>query len=466
MKNENKNFLFNIVYQILTFLIPLVTTPYISRVLGVTNVGIYSYTYSIVYMFMLVGMLGINNYGNRAVAIVRDNKKKMSHTFWAIYVLQLTIDIAMLVCYVIYLTFFCKENKDIAVIQGLFLLSVCFDINWFYFGIEKFKLTIFRNTFIKLLSLFLIFIFVKQKSDLWIYTLIMSGATLLSQIYLVVLLPKYVQLQKISFHDVVSNLKGIMILFMPVLAFGIYKVMDKTMIGALASVTELGYYENAEKLMNIPLAVISALGTVMLPRMSYLINNKEIDINKPITTSMTLAMKLATMMCLGLILISDEAVVVLFGKDFFNSAVILRFLSVTILASAWANVIRTQFLIPLKKDKIYIFSTIGAAIVNILFNLTFIPLYGALGACIGTIVAEFFVAIYQSVSTRLELSYRVFLKNAIVDLEKATFIVIVAYTVSFTVTSTLMKLLVKILISVFVFVILNRKYIKHDFLGK
>ena len=161
MRSENKNFLFNTVYQLLTFIIPLITTPYISRVLGVENVGIYSYTYSVVYMFMLAGMLGINNYGNRSIAAVRDDKEQMSRSFASIYLLQLGVCLVALIGYSIYLVFFCKEYKTIAVIQGLFLLSVCFDINWFYFGIEKFKLTIFRNLIIKLSSLALIFIFVK-----------------------------------------------------------------------------------------------------------------------------------------------------------------------------------------------------------------------------------------------------------------------------------------------------------------
>lgn len=465
MRSENKNFLFNTVYQLLTFIIPLITTPYISRVLGVENVGIYSYTYSVVYMFMLAGMLGINNYGNRSIAAVRDDKEQMSRSFASIYLLQLGVCLVALIGYSIYLVFFCKEYKTIAVIQGLFLLSVCFDINWFYFGIEKFKLTIFRNLIIKLSSLALIFIFVKTRYDLPIYTFIMAGATLFSQLCLAVILPRYVVFVRISIKDITSHIKGVLVLFIPVLAFGIYKVMDKTMLGTLSNVTELGFYENAEKLLNIPLAVVTALGTVMLPRMSYLVSVNDNGYRATIEKSMTLAMKMSTVMCCGLILIANEVVVVLFGTEFLGSAGILKLLAITLLASAWANVIRTQYLIPLKKDRTYIFSTLWAAVLNFILNAIFIKKLGGVGACIGTIAAEYFVALYQTVATRKELYYKIFLNNALDDFMKSIGMVVVAYFLTISIANDIYRLLGKILISIVLFIALNRTYIVQEFFG-
>ena len=273
MKAQNKNFLYNIIYQLLTFFVPLITVPYVSRVLGAENVGIYSYTYSIVYIFMLSGMLGINNYGSRTIARVRDDKDELSRTFFSIYFLQLMINIIALVLYSIYVLVFANSYKSVYFIQTIFLISICFDINWFFFGLEKFKITVTRNLIIKILSVILVFIFVKDKGDLNVYTFIMSFSALLSQIFLIIILPKYVKLKKVKFKEIFSHFKEILYLFIPVLSFSIYKVMDKTMIGLFSSVTQVAYYEYAEKLMNIPTAVISALGTVMLPHMSYIMQN-------------------------------------------------------------------------------------------------------------------------------------------------------------------------------------------------
>lgn len=465
MKSENKNFLYNIIYQLLTFVIPLVVTPYISRVLGVDNVGIYSYTYSIVYMFMLIGMLGINNYGNRSIAAVRDDKDKLAKTFWSIYLLQLLVDVLVVIGYVVYLLFICKNYKTIAIIQGLYLLSVCFDVNWFYFGIEKFKLTITRNLIIKVSSLFLIFLFVKNKVDLPVYTIIMAGATFFSQLYLVILLPKYTIFAKIKISDILVHVKSVVILFVPVLAFGIYKVMDKTMLGYFSSVTELGYYENAEKLLNIPSAIIAALGTVMLPRMSYLLSKEDSGYRTTLSQSMTLAMKLSTMMFSGVILISNEVVLVLFGGDFTGSIDILKVLSITIIASAWANVIRTQYLIPLKKDNIYILSTVSAAVLNFILNMVFIPRFGGIGACIGTIGAEYLVAIIQTMFTWKELDYIQYLKRFLLDLIFAAVIVCVAYSVTFFIEKMVYRLILKIAIACVLFLIINYRYLKTEFFG-
>ena len=180
-------------------------------------------------------------------------------------------------------------------------------------------------------------------------------------------------------------------LFVPVLAFAIYRVMDKTMIGALASVTELGLFENAEKIINIPVAVITALGVVMLPRMAHILADPGSDYRRTIRESMNLALMLGASMGVGLVVVADDAAVVLFGPAFAGSGLIIRLLALTVVASAWSNVVRTQYLIPRGRDGVYIASTIGAAGLNLGLNLLLIGRLGAVGACIGTIAAEYFI---------------------------------------------------------------------------
>lgn len=466
MKSENKNFLLNVAYQMLSYVFPLITVSYISKRLGVDNVGVYSYTYSIVYMFMLAGMLGINNYGNREIAKVRDDRDETSILFWSIYRLQLFVVGITIIGYIVYLLFWCKNYRGVAIIQGLYLLSVCFDINWFYFGLEKFKLTITRNCIIKVASLVLILCFVKTQGDLGRYTLIMAGSTVASQLYLIISLHKFVDYTKTALFDSFKHLKSCLVLFIPVLAFGIYRVMDKTMLGALSNVTELGYYENAERLINIPISIINALGTVMLPRMAYLLQNKESNSRNVIYSSMKLALLMATVMSAGLFLISDDIAVVLFGYDFLKSGSIMRILSVTIIASAWTNVIRTQYLIPMGMDKIYVVSTIGGAIVNLILNMILIGKYGAYGACVGTIAAEYFVMLYQTVKVRKKLDIVKYAKLLCADLIKTGMIMVIAYVLGRLFGNIYIRLVIYIIVAIFMFLIINYRYIIFEFMGK
>lgn len=466
MVSENKNFLMNVAYQLLSYVFPLVTVSYVSQCLGVTNIGTYSYTYSTVYLFMLLGMLGINNYGNREIARVRDDKQACSFIFFSIYKLQLlTVGLAS-IGYVIYIQCIVSEYEKLFWLQAIYLFSACLDVNWFYFGLEKFKLTITRNCIIKVASLILILFFVRTEADLAQYTVIMAGSTLLSQLYLILILHRYIVNVHTTLHDSLHHLRGCCILFIPVLAFGIYRVMDKTMLGAMATVTELGYYENAERLINIPISIINALGTVMLPRMSYLLKNHSVESTKAIYASMKLALLLSCMMAAGIFLVSNDIVVVLFGYDFYKSGEIIRILSITILASAWANVIRTQYLIPSGKDTIYVISTIGGAVVNLLLNIVLIPQYGAYGACLGTIAAEYFVMIYQTVKVRKVLEIKRYFNLAWKDLVISCGIILFSYEVGNFFSDIYVRLLVNIFIAIVLFGTINYKYIVHEFWGK
>lgn len=466
MVSENKNFLMNVAYQLLSYVFPLVTVSYVSQCLGVTNIGTYSYTYSTVYLFMLLGMLGINNYGNREIARVRDDKQACSFIFFSIYKLQLlTVGLAS-IGYVIYIQCIVSEYEKLFWLQAIYLFSAFLDVNWFYFGLEKFKLTITRNCIIKVASLILILFFVRTEADLAQYTVIMAGSTFLSQLYLILILHRYIVNVHTTLHDSLHHLRGCCILFIPVLAFGIYRVMDKTMLGAMATVTELGYYENAERLINIPISIINALGTVMLPRMSYLLKNHSVESTKAIYASMKLALLLSCMMAAGIFLVSNDIVVVLFGYDFYKSGEIIRILSITILASAWANVIRTQYLIPSGKDTIYVISTIGGAVVNLLLNIVLIPKYGAYGACLGTIAAEYFVMIYQTVKVRRVLEIKRYFNLAWKDLVISCGIILFSYEVGNFFSDIYVRLLVNIFIAIVLFGTINYKYIVHEFLGK
>lgn len=460
MNQVKNNFLYNIVYQLLVLIIPLITAPYLARVVGVSGIGIYSYTYSIVYYFMLITMLGVNNYGNRSIAKVRDNKEKLSKTFLEIYYFQLIMGIIMLIIYFIYVFTFNVSYKSIALVQSLFIVSAILDINWFFFGIEAFKKTITRNTFVKLLSVILIFIFVKQKSDLWKYTFIMSGTTILSQIILWGYLPKYITITKVKIVDIKKHIKPNLVLFIPVIAVSLYKIMDKIMLGAMSNVTEVGYYENAEKIVNIPLTFITALGTVMLPRVSNILAHGDKEkVNEYINKSISFVMFLSFAMCFGLIAIGYHFAPIYFGNSFQKAGILIMMLSVTLPFLSFANVLRTQFLIPSEKDKIYIISVSLGAIVNLIMNLIFIPKYSSIGACIGTIAAEFIVMFYQTMSVRKELDIKKYIKNILPFFIKSFMMFVLVYSFNYIHINNLLRIFIQVLVGGTVYLVLNYKYI-------
>lgn len=412
MKSLQKNFLYNVLYQILLVILPLITAPYISRTLGATAVGVYSYTYSVAYYFLLIAMLGIGNHGNRSIAAVRDDRKKLNKTFSSIYSLQvITFSIAIL-AYAIYLVLFVKDNRLIVLLQLIYVTSGLFDIGWLFFGLEQFKLTVARNTLIKISTVVLMFVFVHKPSDLWKYTLIMSAGTLFSQAYLWLYVKKYVSFEKCSVKEITSNIKPVLILFIPVLAYSIYKVMDKIMLGNMSSYDQVGFYNNAEKIINIPMGIITALGTVMLPRMSNIVaNGDKKRVDDYIRISAKLVTLLSSAIAFGLMGVSSVLAPVFFGDEFIACGEIIRLLSVTVFFIAWANVIRTQYLIPNKRDSIYLTSTIVGAILNLIINWILIPKYQANGAAFGTIVAEFSVMLVQMVAVKNELPMRKYIMS-------------------------------------------------------
>lgn len=404
MGTVQKNFLYNVAYQILVILLPLITAPYISRTLGATAVGIYSYTNSVAYYFLMIAMLGISNHGNRSVAAIRDNKSKLNKVFSSIYTLQLFTYSIAVILYVIYIISFVNDNKIVAIIQLLYVISGLFDISWLFFGVEKFRITVGRNAIIKICTVLCMFIFVHTPDDLWKYTLIMSGGTFLSQAYLWMFVGKEVTFVKVSVKDIMRNVRPVLILFIPVISYSIYKVLGKVMLGNMSNYEQVGYFQSAEKIINIPMGVITALGTVMLPRMSNLIAKGDSEkTNQYIRVSFKFVTLIGSAIAFGLIGVTDVLTPVFFGIDFLPTAPIISLLSLTVFAMAWANVIRTQYLIPYGLDRVYLLSTIIGAVFNMSINALLIPKFHAIGASIGTIVAEFGVMIVQMIAIRKKL---------------------------------------------------------------
>lgn len=402
MSSLKKNLSYNIIYQIFTIMMPLITAPYLSRIIGVSGIGMYSYTFTVAEYFVFFALLGVSNYGNRTIAGCSNDNR--SFTFINIYATQLSVSLVVFLFYIVYICFIVKNYKELACIQLLYVLSAGADVTWYFFGTEKFKLTTIRTVIVKLISLALIFIFVKDYNDIGKYTLIMAGGYLISQLIMWPYLIKEIKFQKPDIGEMKIHLKNMIILFIPVIAITVYKMMDKIMLEAICDVNSVGYYESAEKIVRVPAYAISAIGTAMLPRMSKLgHDNNKTKMLSYFGLSVELSGFLIFGMAFGLMSLAQFLIPVYYGNGFDYSIVLLETLSFTLLFTTWASAIRTQYLIPLKHDKEYIVSVCGGAIVNLILNSFLIPLYNSYGAVIATIGAEAVVAIIQTIAIRNEL---------------------------------------------------------------
>lgn len=460
MSNIKKNFIYNLLYRLLLMILPLITAPYISRVMGAKNLGIFSYNYSIVQYFMLFALLGIENYGVRTISKCKDNEEELSKQFYSLYFFQLIFSSFILIAYILYLFFLKKTDIDISILMIFYLISTCFDVSWLLFGLEKFKLTITKNIVVKIVSIIFIFSFVNDSSDLIIYTIIMSLTTLITQICLWPYVIKKIKFSKPTIKSIISHIKPNFVLFVPVIAVSLYKIMDKIMLGLLSTMTEVGLYESAEKIINMPITFISALGTVMLPRISNLAIKQENEkISKYIETSIQFIMFITIPITLGLVAIGKNFAIIFYGPEFEKAGTIIMCLAITLPFVAWANVIRTQILIPKEKDNVYIKSVIIGAILNIIFNLILIKQLGAIGAAIGTIIAEISVMLYQTSYVKKEINLKNWISYSAEFTIKGIIMFLLLLTLNNFIKEKVILTLIQIILGIIIYTLLNKKYI-------
>lgn len=402
MKSLKKNIIYQSAYQILMVISPLITSPYLARTLGNEKYGTYSYFYSIAYYFGIFTILGLSKYGSRTIAKAKGGGKDvLNKVFSELFAMQGSMLILVSVIYLSVIMMFNGESYWNALIEWLYILSVGLDISWFYFGIEEFKTTTMRSFAVKIVMIVLILTLIKKPKDIYIYTLIMAGCTLISSLILWGNLSKYVRLQKVTFRGVIQHLKPNLLLFIPVVSVSIFHNTDKIMLGSMCDMSELGYYTNADKITSIPMGLISGLGNVMIPRIASLNGeNRDHMIAKYVNISLVMSTWAGCALWFGVRTISEDFVPFFFGKGYDKCVELLGLLSAVILIKALASVIRTQYLIPLEKDIEYNVSVGVAAVINIILNSILIPQYGAMGAVYGTLAAETIVLISYIIFAR------------------------------------------------------------------
>ena len=392
-----KNFLYNVSYQLLVIILPLITVPYVSNILGAEGIGDYAFTYANMQYFVIFGMVGITLYGNRQIAYVRDNKEKLRNTFFSIYTLQLITTTISFILYLIFVLVFNNgDYKWLYIVQGINIIASMTDISWLFMGLEQFKKTVVRNTIVKLASLASIFIFVKSSNHTVIYTLILALSALVGNLTFWLYVPKAIGFKSIKISELNLHLKASLALFIPQIAIQIYVLLDRTMLGAITDTVQVGFYENSQKIVKIVLTLATAIGTVMMPKIANTVGSGDMKkVKYYIKNSFFFVSALSIPLMFGLMGVAPELSPWFFGNNFAGIEKLIIISSLIILAISWSNVLGMQLLVPLNKTKEFTISVTSGAIINFVLNLVLIKNFGATGACISTIIAEFTVTSVQ-----------------------------------------------------------------------
>ena len=363
--------------------------------LGAEQVGIYNYTYSIAQYFVIFGTLGLDIYGNRQIAYSSRNPQKMHKDFWSIITIRLiTTSIALIVFWIMQ----CRNGKyyHLYLLQSIYIVSAMIDITWYFKGQEDFKTVVTRNLIIRIISVALTFIFVKSKEDIDTYIVINAGTMLIGNMSLWPLLRGKIKFTKVQYGEVAAHFIPIMALFIPQIAGQIYCVLDKFMLGIMSSMLQVGYYSQTQKIQRAILALVTTLGTVMLPRMSAIYaSGDEKKLNEHLNQSLCGVALVTIPISIGLATVSSDFVPLFLGDDFINAVPVMEVLSPVIIVIALSNVSGVQYLLPANRTKQYTISVFAGALTNVVLNSIFIPDYGAVGAAVATLIAEIVVLLVQ-----------------------------------------------------------------------
>lgn len=447
-----KNYIYNMFFEVLKIVLPLITTPYLSRVLGAENIGIYSYTLSITTYFILFGTLGIQMYGQREIAFLQEKKHERSKTFFEILIMRfVTMGLSMILFYIS----FCKNSQYGVYYKILFLEIIAYslDISWYFQGLEEFKKTVIRNSLIKIISVICIFVFVKTKENLIQYFFIYVFSNLFGNITLWFYLPKSVEKIELKELEVFRHLKPTVALFIPQIAVQIYTVLDKTMIGSIIDdKKEVGYYEQAQKSIKLLLTIATSLGTVMVPRMANTFANGDKEkLKEYMNRSFHFVLMLAFPLMFGITSIANKFVPIFYGSGYDKVVYLLIMISPILVAIGLSNVIGTQYLLPTKQQKKYTISVVCGAFVNFTLNLALINTWKSIGASVATVIAEFFVTGVQFYLTRKDIRLKEVLEISKKYFIASIFMFMVSYWIGLLIYNDFISIVIQVCVSAFVY---------------
>lgn len=437
MNRIAKNYIYNTLYQLIAMVTPLLTAPYLSRVLGADGLGIYGYVSSITSIFATIGLLGLYTYGNRSVAYYRDIPLKLSRFFWEIMSLR-----GLLLVLITFIFLIHSINNDYKVYFAIYypwLLASFLDVSWFYVGLENMGPAAIKNTIAKVVTALGIFLFVNTENDLIIYLMIISISTLISNLILFPGLKQYISKPTLdlNYQNIKKHLVESLYLFLPYISSVLYTQIDKIMIQKIANnVAEVGYYVQAEKIINVPLALVTGLSTVMMPRIANEFQKKQKkNINNLVIKAIIFSVSLAIPMSIGIAIISPQFITWFLGEDFSSSSVIVTILSPMIILNSLTSISSQMYFLATNQMGYINKINFIALALNVILNLILIPNFESTGAAASTVIATLFsvVAQYSILGQQMNLKEvkNNFLKYTLYSLVMGLIIIVIEKSISF-----------------------------------
>lgn len=424
-----RNYLYNIIYQVFIMIVPLITAPYLTRVLGATNMGTYSYINSYATIISTMSLLGIYNYGVRQLAYVRDDKAEFNRTFWEINILRLVLAILGSTCYFVLAK---QEYKHYLVLYFPWLIANYIDLSWLFVAVEDMGPAVLKNFVAKLISVVGIFVLVRERDQVWVYISLLSVSTLVANISLLPQVKKYVSRPKIDINNMKKHISGTVLLFLPQIANLLYMQIDKIMMeGLTGNLDQISFYDQAEKIVKIPMTFITVMSTVMMPRMANEFSRGNNERIKSYMTSISqLSLALAIPMIVGIASIAQKFIPWYLGSEYTPTATAMIIMAPIILSNALSGISSSQYFVAINKMNIVIWSNIIAAILNVVVNALLIPRYGYIGAAIASVLASYTIVVMQYIRLHRDISVFTLLTSLPRYLVNAIIMGIVIYLVS------------------------------------
>ena len=405
------NFIMNIILKMSAFVFPLISFPYVSRVLGASGNGKIAFAAAVVNYFSLFASLGIPSYGVKACAQVRDNKEKLSTMVQELLIINF---ICMAVSYIVFIGMMLivpefRNEQVLLWINSTSIFLSAIGVEWFYQAIEQYDYITFRNIAFKILSIILMFAFVKKPMDYIIYAGITVVGTYGSNVLNVLRLPRYISLKKTTKYSIKRHVIPIIALFLYNAATTIYTNLDTVMLGMMTCDNQVGYYNAAVKIKGILASIVTAMSAVLLPRVSYyLSNNNREEFSRIIKKTFQFVLLISIPLAVFFVLAAKPTILILAGEDYLPSIIPMQIITPAIIFIGIGSITAWQMLIPLCMEKVTVIGAVVGAIIDLIINFLLIPRFGASGAAIGTLIAEMGVVCVHFFALRTELKHIVF----------------------------------------------------------
>lgn len=396
-KSLTSNAIYNVIYKCLNLLFPLITMIYVSRILLPVGVGKVAAAQNIVQYFVILAALGLPTYGVKKIAECTDDKEKSSRVFSELFAINA---ISTIICSFFYIMMvlavpYFHTRIAITLIVGIQLFANIINIDWLYQGFEEFRYIMYRSLAVKLIALISVVIFVRTKEDYIIYALITTLSLVLNYTFNIYHCHKYVSL-KFKHLNIKQHLKPVLTLLATTIAIEIYTLADTTMLNYFKGDEVVGLYTNASKSSSILRMMIASICAVFLPRLNYHYSHDDFaKFNNLANKGLSLLINISLPIAVGLFLLADNCILILFGSDFQPAIITLRILSLSLITVALSNFMGYQILVTVNKEKIVLYSTILGAIVNVVLNFLLIEKFSQNGAAVASVITESCVVLYQ-----------------------------------------------------------------------